>query len=301
MRDDYKKVLSDFGELFSDVLLARDHGRKFLQFEHDVSQIAADWVHADVKVLASGINSQAEIRLACTELELASNFIDAVLSSYNGASDQCAALSPEIPFALDGRLSRRVKDVAATLILGGKPILCPFTGTRALVRDTIDIHTFLHRYEHRACIVLPDWRVDQFASDRCWFFPDRNLILVSVPHYDVRLALIRTATRVMENCDRVVAYLANPSRSLMVSEDAMSHIGHYIWNITSGWSPLYSLIQPDCIDILTSYPNWQIFGGVTELYPDLAACAGAVIRPASHNELYDLILSRNATSLVLLA
>ncbi len=143
------------------------------------------------------------------------------------------------------------------------------------MRDSLDLHTFLHRRGGRACVILPDRRVDQFASDRHWFFPEHDLILTSVPNPDVRATLIRTAVRVMANRERVVAYLAAPSRSLMVSEDAMSHIGHYIWNIVSGWSRLYALVPPESIDMLTPYPGWQIFGGVTEPYPDQAARAGS--------------------------
>lgn len=80
----------------------------------------------------------------------------------------------------------------------------------------------------------------------------------------------------------------------------MSHIGHHIWNIVSGWAPLFDLVPPERIDILTSYRMWQIFGGVTELYPDCAARVGSVVRPDSQDAVYDLILDRRATSLVLL-
>jgi len=299
MMDGYKQNLSNFGRSFADTLLGKPSDGELPRFDEGLDQLAADWVHADVKILASGVDSEADLRCACAELELSPIFINAILSSRDGASDQCAALSPDIPFALDGRLSRRVKDVAAALILRGKPILCPFTGTRALVRDSLDLHTFLHRCGGRACVILPDRRVDQFASDRHWFFPEHDLILTSVPNPDVRATLIRTAARVMANRERVVAYLAAPSRSLMVSEDAMSHIGHYIWNIVSGRSRLYALVPPESIDILASYPGWQIFGGVTELHPDQAARAGSVVRPSTEEDLYDLILSRTALSLVL--
>lgn len=291
--------VSAFGRLFADTLLGKASDAECNHFGKALDQVAADWVNSNVKVLVSGVDSEADVRRACADLELSPIFVDAILLSCDGASDRCAALSPDIPFALGEHLSRRVKDVAAALILRGKPILCPFTGTRALVRDSLDLHTFLHRRDGRACVILPDRRVDQFASDRCWFFPEYDLILTSVFNLDVRATLIRTAARVVKNRERVLAYLAAPNRPLMVSEDAMSHIGHYIWNIVSGWSRLYSLVPAERIDILTSYPGWQIFGGVTELYPDQAARAGSVIRPSTEEELYDLILSRTALSLVL--
>jgi len=168
------------------------------------------------------------------------------------------------------------------------------------VRDSLDLHTFLHRHGSRICIVLPDRRIDHSASDRCWFFPEGNLVLISVPEFDGRIALIRTAAQVMANYSRVKAYLADPTRSMMVSEDANGHIGHYIWNVVSGWPRLFALVPPERVDIVTSYPSWQIFGGVTELFPNEAARAGCVVRPVSQDALYELMLERKATSLVLL-
>ena len=291
--------LKRFGDCFAGMLTDGRFAGEFQSSGQDLGQLAADWAHASVRMLVSGVDSDAKIRQDCAAAGLSPSFVDAVLSGYDGASERCAALSADIGFAHDPRLTRRVLDVAAALLLGGKPILCPFTGERALVRDSIDLHTFLHRCGRRACIVLPDWRISQYASDRAWFFPDGNLLLVSIPHFDARAPLIQTAARVMANHGRVTAYLADPHRSLMVSEDAMSHIGHHIWNIVPGWAPLFSLVPPERIDILTSYRFWQIFGGVTELYPDQVARVGSAVRPRSQNEVYELMLERRATSLVL--
>lgn len=299
MLENDEHELQRFGDCFADMLTAGRLARDFQPAGQDIRQLATGWAHGKVRMLVSGIDDVGEIRKACAELHLSPLFVDAVLSSYDGAGARCAALWADVEFARDERLTGRVKDVAATLMFGGKPILCPFTGTRALVRDTLDLHTFLHRHGGRACVVLPDWRVSQYASDRSWFFPEGNLLLVSIPYFDGRVALIQTAARVMANHERVTAYLADPGRSLMVSEDTMSHIGHHVWNIVSGWAPLFSLVPPERIDILTSYPGWQIFGGVMELYPDFATRVGAVVRPESQSAVYDLMLDRRATSLVL--
>ncbi len=281
--------------LISGTCAAGSHG-----FGRESAQLAADWVHSGVRVMVCGVDSAEAIRHECAALGVSPLFVDAILSSHDGASERCAALSDDLEFARDDRLSRRVRDVAAALILGGKPILCPFTGTRALVRDSLDLHTFLHRHGSLACVILPDWRIDQCASDRCWFFPAGNLLLTSVPHLDGRAALKQTAARVMANQQQVAAYLADPNRSLAVSEDAIAHIGHYIWNVVSGWSRLFSLASPERIDVVTSYPGWQVFGGVAELYSDELAKVGMVARPASQETVHDLILDQRATSLVLL-
>lgn len=290
---------SHFGDCFAGMLTDGGFAGEFQPNGQDMRQLAAGWVHGNVRMLVCGVDTDADVRQACAAAGLSPSFVDAVLSGYDGASERCAALSPDIGFVQEPPLTRRVADVAAAVLLGGKPILCPFTGERALARDSLDLHTFLHRHGGRACIVLPDWRISQYASDRCWFFPRADLLLVSIPHFDARAPLIQTAARVMANHRRVAAYLADPHRSLMVSEDAMSHIGHHIWNIIPGWAPLFALVPPERIDTLTSYRFWQIFGGVTELYPEQVARAGAVVRPASQDEVYELMLERRATSLVL--
>lgn len=299
MPEDDERHVQNFGVCFGELLTIGHLVSEFEPGGRNLGQLATDWAHDGVRMLASGVDSDVEIRQACAAIGLSPLFVDAVLSSYDGASARCAALSPDVGFAQDPRLSGRVKDVAAALLLGGKPILCPFTGTRALVRDCLDLHTFLHRHDGRTCIVLPDWRISQYASDRSWYFPDGNLILVSIPHFDGRFALIRTAARVMANHERVSAYLAAPDRTLMVSEDSMSHIGHHIWNVISGWASLFSLVPPELIDTVTSYRAWQIFGGVTELYPDYAARVGSIARPGSQDAVYELMLDRRAVSLVL--
>lgn len=299
MIESHQRQLELFENCFRNILATGVATGEFPEPGQDLRQLATDWAHGNVRMLVCGVDSDDVIRGACTALALSPVFVNAVLSSYDGASDRCAALSPDLKFAQDTLLSRRVKDIAATLLLGGKPILCLFTGTRALVRDSLDLHTFLHRHGPDACIILPDWRIDQCASDRCWFFPSGNLILLSVPDLDGRIALIRTAAQVMANYQRVAAYLSDPNRSVMVSEDANGHIGHYIWNVVSGWARLFALAPPECIGVITSYATWQIFGGVTELFPEEVARAGCVVRPDSQDALYSLMLERRLVSLVL--
>ena len=299
MLESHQRQLEVFGTCFTSILATGVVGGEFLEPGQDLRQLATDWAHGSIRMLARGVDSDDAIREACAALALSPLFVDALLASQDGVSEQWAALSPDLDFARDACLSGRLKDVAATLLLGGKPTLCPFTGTRALVRDSLDLHTFLHRHGPNACIILPDWRIDQCASDRCWFFPSGNLILLSVPYLDGRVALIRTAAQVMENHERVAAYLADPDRSMMVTEDHNGHIGHYIWNVVSGWARLFALAPPERIEVITSYLIWQIFGGVTELFAEEAGRAGCVVRPDSQGAIFSLMLERRLISLVL--
>ncbi len=166
MLEDEEEHFQHFGDCFTDMFTVGNLTRDFQWGGQDLRQLATNWANANVRMLVSGVDSAAEIRHVCAEIGLSPSFVEAVLSSCDGVSERCAALSTDVEALHDTRLTGRVRDVAATLILGGKPILCPFTGTRALVRDSIDLHTFLHRHGGRACVILPDWRIGQYASDR---------------------------------------------------------------------------------------------------------------------------------------
>lgn len=125
MQMDYQDRLSHFGSSFSELLLTGRCNGSVQEFGSDLQQLAIDWADRDVQMLASGVDSQDDIRQACSALNLSPIFVEAVLSSYDGASERCGALSEDIEFTLSNRLTGRVKDVAAALLLGGKPILCP--------------------------------------------------------------------------------------------------------------------------------------------------------------------------------
>ena len=260
--------------------------------------VARSWANGCIRFVGVGADSPREIRRIATEIGLAPAFVDAVLAGFDGASQAVSGLLPELGF-MSTDLSARVKDVCATVRLRAKPLLCPFSGTLALARHTVDNHTFLHRAHGRSCVVLPDRRVEQAAGDRCWHFPEHGLVLSSTPGFDGREPLARMAARVVGNSDRFARYLSAAASEVMVSEDAMSHIGHYVWNIVSGWTPLFGAVAAAEVDTLTSFPGWNVFGGVTALYPEQVGRAGRVLRPASETELFDTMLERRALSLTL--
>ena len=125
--------LQHFGDCLAGMLTDGGFAGEFPSSSQDLRQLASDWAHADVRMLASGVDGEADIRQACAAAGLSPSFVDAVLSGYDGVSKRCAALSADTGFTHDPRLTRRVSDVAAAMLLGGKPVLCPFTGERAWV------------------------------------------------------------------------------------------------------------------------------------------------------------------------
>ena len=284
---------------FEEALIAGLHGRETGRpVGGCLEEVARSWADRSIRFVGVGADSPSDIRRVASEFGLAPGFVDAVLAGFDGASQAVSGLLPELGFmSID--LSARVKDVCATVRLRAKPMLCPFSGMLALARHSVDNHTFLHRGGGRTCVVLPDRRVEQAAGDRCWYFPEHGLALSSTPGFDGREPLARMAARVVGNSDGFARYLSGPAAEVMVSEDAMSHIGHYVWNIVSGWTPLFGAVAAEEVDTLTSFPGWNVFGGVTALYPEQVGRAGRVLRPCSETELFDTMLERRALSLTL--
>ena len=230
---------------------------------------------------------------------LSPTFLQATLRGRDGVGEACYALSPDIPFAADPSVSLRVKDLAATVLLGGKPVLCPFTGERDLARDTINLHTFLHQKNGRTCIIFSDPDISLAPADSAWFFPDLRIVLTVGWNMRPEIDLATTMQRVMDNLEAVEFHLAAPQRTIMISEEGMGHIGHYIWNVISGWKHLFDLIKPSDIKILTSYDGGHFFGGVTELYEDELRSVGQVLKLPRREDAFITMLTQQGLSLIL--
>lgn len=226
-------------------------------------------------------------------------FLQALLRGRDGVGEACFAASPDVSFAADPALSLRVKEVAATVLLGGKPVLCPFTGERALARDTINLHTFLHRKNGRACIIFSDPDISLAPSDSAWFFPDLGILVTFGWNMRPEADLATTMQRVLDNIEAVQAHLAAPERAIMVSEEGMGHIGHYVWNVLSGWERLFGLVDASRIGVLTSYRGKHFFGGVTELYADEIRSVAHVLRLDTPEDAFAAMLQHRGLALAL--
>ena len=230
---------------------------------------------------------------------ISSVFLDAAMQDIDGVGDKCYSMSSDVPFSADSTISLRLKDVASTVVLGGKPILCPFTGNREIVRDTIDLHTFLYRKNGRSCIILSGRDISLPSGDQAWFFPDLGIIASNGhnrrPHYDLGVTL----GRLVNNLEAIKRYLVTPERKVMISEYWMGHIGHYIWNVISGWSGLFRLTEGADIGIITSYNVGQFFGGVLELYGDMIPENTMTHSIRLEDEAVSIMLENNSIALLL--
>lgn len=226
-------------------------------------------------------------------------FLQALLRGRDGVGEACFAACSDLPFAADPTLSLRVKEVAAAVLLGGKPVLCPFTGERALARDTINLHTFLHRKNGRACIIFSDPDITLAPADSAWFFPDLGILLTFGWNMRPEAELATTLGRVLDNIEAVQAHLATPKRRIMISEEGMGHIGHYVWNVISGWKRLFDLVDAKDIAILTSYRGKHFFGGVTELYGDEIRPIAHVLKINDQEDAYAAMLEHHGLALAL--
>jgi len=260
--------------------------------------VARHWVQRNVRVVRLGSDDEASLALLRAG-GISPAFLQAAAQGRDGVGDACFALSPDVPFASNPTVSLRVKEVAATVLLGGKPILCPFTGDRDLARDTINLHTFLHRKSGRSCIIFSDPDITLAPSDSAWFFPDLGILLTFGWNMRPEAELATTLQRVLDNREAVEAYLASPERTVMVSEEGMGHIGHYVWNVVSGWRRLFDLVGAERIGVLTSYRDKHFFGGVAELYADEIRPIPHVLRIGGPEDAFAAMLEHRSLSLAL--
>jgi len=257
------------------------------------------WVKTGIRRLPGAGQEQISAE-DLNDLNLAPAFVDAIMRGPNGPFEACAALSVDLPFANEPNLSPRLFDVAGAVLLHGKPILCPFTGARELVRDSVDMYAYLYRREGRACVILQEDSAAFAPGDRAWYFPQEGVLVTSSRWRSVLAALARTLTRVSDNSEAVLAYLSQPERPILVCDSYVGHLGHYVWNVVSGWSRLFKLVPAEKIDIIASNRDMQIFGGVKELYPDQIVRAGEFVEIVNEQAAYQLMLERKALALTLL-
>jgi len=112
MIESHQRQLELFENCFRNILATGVATGEFPEPGQDLRQLATDWAHGNVRMLVCGVDSDDVIRGACAALALSPVFVDAVLSSYDGASDRCAALSPDLKFAQDTLLTRIIHRTA---------------------------------------------------------------------------------------------------------------------------------------------------------------------------------------------
>ncbi len=245
------------------------------------------WLDLRTKLIDTrGLSAEARALLA-ERHGLSPRFLDLAQQGHAAVSAECYRLSDDLAFAARTEVSPRIRDIAAAVRLGGKPLLCPFTGQRALSRDTIAYDLFRHSRDGRAALVMYGLDIMDVAGDATWLLPAEGLLLTAMPHVRLRRDLAAALARLASDPERMLRGFARPDRAVAIAESRLLHVGHDLWNQLSGWSRLLSLIAPEEIGLVSLVPaEGQLYGPVTGLYPEIgAALRGRIRREGASREL----------------
>ena len=294
------RELGIFIEIMSSLLHRQPVSYSETAFRFPAFVLAFYWLKAKSRasVLRSITPGSVGEDVALTHLS--PNFIKAARYGTHEIAHVCAELCPEIRLPLGEKMSDRLFEVIATAHFKAKPILCPFSGTRQFVTDSLDLSCYLYRHEAKTCIIVSNEIPAAAGNDCGWFVFDENLLFVTEDLARVQSALALTLARTFENRQAVELYLKDTKRSVLVSDISLGHIGHYVWNVISGWSTLFENVVSGGIDVVASTTFPQFFGGVVELYEDKLPLVGEIVRWTHRHELYREIIERRAVCVVLL-
>ncbi len=261
--------------------------------------LAAYWIKSGARNIILGGGTPPDVLLNLELAGLSRTFLESARGGPHQLASLCKDLSSDVSLSHISHLADRQFDVLATIALRGKPVVCPFSGTRGLAHDSLDSCVYLYRHNGEICIVVSLDNAMVAYSDCAWFFPGQQLLL-GVHGWNVVNLLVLALTRAFDHRVSMVDYLKAQVRPVMVSDVALGHLGHYIWNVISGWATVFENAPVEQIDIIATNRHYQMFGGVKQLYPDIASRAGALVEFDNGYELYKLMLQSKALSVVLL-
>ncbi len=279
---------------FSKVIKAffRGEPAAFEKGRYPLATLACHWVK-QFRVVRTAEDQKTLIETA-KSCGLSSKFISALCDGPNGVGHAMQSSLPQLPH-LSYDYSFRIRDIACGIKAGGKPVLCPFSGSVQFCKDTLDEHVFLHRHDGHIVVIMSERTINYAPSDQIWVFPDSEVLITSEIRPKGDFEFTRTLVRVVQHFEAVQNYLKTPERTVMLAESAMGHIGHYIWNIISGWSPLFEMVDFESVDIITTYNNCHFFGGVSALYQKECERAGQVVKIDTDLDLFRLMLDHKST------
>jgi hypothetical protein len=262
--------------------------------------LALLWLTESCEMLDAGaLGPEARAALAA-RTGLSPAFLDLAAQGAEAVGEACFRDWPELPFAGDAAIPLRMRDVAATLRLGAKPSLCPFTGERRLLRDNLAPDIFLHRAGPAPCLVMAAAHWVHALQDAAWLFPDARLLLLAArperafagPEAALR-QMAEALAQAWIRADSLRAYLADGERRVAVAPLVTAHVGHDLWNNLSGWARLFSLVGPEAPDHIVSLARGRIYPDLPALYPEhAAAIAGRRLEAADEKELAALLHDR---------
>lgn len=233
--------------------------------------------------LPGSAEDQAEMRAA----GLAAEFPAIAGAPHADYAAALEALLPPLPWHGEAGLTPKLRQAATVVTLGRKPVLCPYTAGLGWTTDSLDAEAWVYRHRDGPVVVMHTPDPAACGLETLWYLPRKGLLLLAPQNFlpaQCRRLLAAVLEDTARHAGEVAEYLAAPERRVAVADAFCPHVGHYIWNALSGWPRLFRLLGNTALPGVISWRPWQVFGGVTELYPERMPPQGAA-RVASETEL----------------
>lgn len=192
-------------------------------------------------------------------------------------------------------VSSRTREVAYGVEHGRKPLISPFDGELAFSNASIGRDWYLHREGEDYCLLSELGQPMAFlAAEALWVFPKKRLIVWIWNGFqpeDLIRHVAEMYLRAYRASDRLAAYLVRDARTIAVADFHCPHMGHYVWNVLSGWDNFFgvSTVRPA---VYLVYDRQNFFGGLDEIFPEWVG--SDAVRIVAHDDaVFDLMLREN--------
>lgn len=154
----------------------------------------------------------------------------------------------------------RMRDVIYSLKNNCKLTTSPFDGRSIACRHNVEVDVLWFMQSGSPCLVVQSQEWAWAQSDVAWFVPRDSLLFITDDPTDSISAVARAVCTVIERRESFMSYLGGNPKGLIIADFVVGHIGHYIWNVLSGWGRLFGggHISPDTV--IGSYTSHQLFG-----------------------------------------
>lgn len=235
------------------------------QFRDDVSALLESYT-----VIATPDIDRA--RPALLAGGLSDTFLDGLKAGPAAYVDAISPREADKAWRWDEKVQFRIRDILDTLDRRYKVTLSPYgTGLAQSVRMA-GVEVFAFPQEDRSFAVAQWCEADRYLSDTVWIFPKLRTVLFFRESKFSAKTITAFVHRLFVNFVRFPALTYPRSDafdgSIHVVAPVLPHIGHYIWNAISGWSPFFRYAKRMDADGLAVYQNLSIICDVRDLYPE---------------------------------
>jgi len=240
---------------------------------------------------------RCDVRALLAAAPISETFLRAAKKGDRGTAKAVAELAPkEWGWNQFDNISGRTKDIANGLAGGAKFMLSPFDGSLARTRHSLGREWYLYRDDESYCLMGQiGTTANHVHQETVWIFPQCKVILYVINGFELDHILNVTATiigKCLERKDEVGRYIMSETRSVAICDFWCPHLGHYLWNLLSGWANLFSVAPLDGIDRFLIFRDQDFFGSLTQLFPEEMRQA-RIDTVQNDDEVFDFILRDN--------